>query len=73
MPVAVASTNRTILHKIWDEMQVNHPFSRVAVVGADHILVDDTISDEDAQALLKQRLDEAYARALALTEKVTRS
>src|SRR5690606_15609771 len=72
VPVAVASTNRTIFHRIWDEMQINHPFSRVAVVGADHILVDETMSDEEAVALLKQRLDDCYQRALALTEKPSR-
>lgn len=69
VPVAVASTNRTIFHRIWDEMQLNHPFSRVVVVGGDHISVDDSIDDEVAVALLKTRLDECYARALALTEK----
>ena len=72
VPVAIASSNRTIISKIWDEMQVNHPFSRVAVVGAEHIRVDDSISDEDAQALLKERLDEVYARALKITEKPQR-
>ena len=69
VPVAIASTNRTILHKVWDEMQINHPFSRVAVVGAEHIHVDGRITDDDAVALLKSRLDEVYARALAITEK----
>jgi lysophospholipid acyltransferase (LPLAT)-like uncharacterized protein len=69
VPVAIASSSRTILTRIWDEMQINHPFSKVAVVGADHIRVDDAINDEDAQALLKSRLDEVYARALAITAK----
>jgi lysophospholipid acyltransferase (LPLAT)-like uncharacterized protein len=72
VPVAIASSNRTILHRVWDEMQINHPFSRVAVVGAEHLHVDDSISDEDAVALLKSRLDEVYARALALTDKSRR-
>ena len=68
----MASSNRTILHQVWDEMQINHPFSRVAVVGAEHLHVDEKISDEDAVALLKARLDEVYARALALTVKAKR-
>jgi lysophospholipid acyltransferase (LPLAT)-like uncharacterized protein len=68
-PVAVASSRRTILTKVWDEMQINHPFSRVAVVGAEHLHVADSIDDATGAALLKQRLDEAYARALALTAK----
>jgi lysophospholipid acyltransferase (LPLAT)-like uncharacterized protein len=69
VPIGIASSNRTILRKIWDEMQINHPFSRVAVVGAEHIHVDDSLSDDEAVALLKGRLDDAYARALALTSK----
>jgi lysophospholipid acyltransferase (LPLAT)-like uncharacterized protein len=66
-PVAVASTRRSILHKVWDEMQINHPFSRVAVVGSDHIHVDEAMDDDEAAALVKERLDRSYARALELT------
>ena len=69
VPIGIASTNRTILARVWDEMQINHPFSRVTVVGAEHIQVDDSLTDEEAVALLKARLDKAYARALALTAK----
>jgi lysophospholipid acyltransferase (LPLAT)-like uncharacterized protein len=67
VPVAVGSSNRSIFHRIWDEMQINHPFSQVAVVGGEYIHVDDSLTDEEAAALLKGRLDDAYARALALT------
>lgn len=69
VPIGIASTNRSILSRVWDQMQINHPFSRVAVVGGEHLTVDDTISDEDALKTVKQRLDAAYAEALAVTAK----
>lgn len=72
VPVAVASTNRTIIEKLWDKMQVNHPFSRVVVVGGAHINVDDSLDDGAAVALLKERLDSAYAKALEITAKPAR-
>ena len=67
IPVAVASTRRTIFGRIWDQMQINHPFSRVAVVGGEPIRIDDETSDEAAALGLKTSLDDCYARALALT------
>lgn len=72
VPVAVGSTNRSIFPRIWDQMQINHPFSRVAVVGGDFLTVDDSIEDEAAIAVLKQRLDDAYAEALELTRRPRR-
>ena len=69
VPVAVGSSNRSILERVWDRMQVNHPFSKVAVVGGEPLVVDDGIDDASARALLKERLDAAYAEALALTRK----
>lgn len=72
VPVAAASSNRTILSRIWDQMQVNHPFSRVAVVGGEHLYVDESIDDDAALAVLKLRLDEAYDKALRITEKPRR-
>ena len=69
VPVALASSNRSILTRIWDEMQVNHPFSAIAVVGGEHLLVDERLDDDAAAAELKTRLDTAYARALELTAK----
>lgn len=67
IPVAVASSRRTIFEKIWDQMQINHPFSQVAVVGGEPIRVDDETSDEAAATRLKTSLDTCYERALALT------
>lgn len=73
VPVAVGSSNRSILDRVWDQMQVNHPFSRIAVVGGEHLVVDDGIDDTAAAAVLKERLDAAYAEALALTQKPGRA
>lgn len=66
-PVAVASSHRSIFEKVWDQMQINHPLSRVAVVGAEPLDIDETITDETAVAVVKERLDRAYARAMELT------
>lgn len=66
-PVAMASTRRTIFAKVWDQTQINHPFSDVVVVGAELIHANDSLSDADVTALVKERLDTAYARALELT------
>ena len=69
IPVAVASSRRTIFEKIWDQMQINHPFSRVAVVGGEPIRVGENMDDAAAAEQLKAALDACYERALALTSK----
>lgn len=66
-PVAMASSRRTVFEKVWDKTQINHPFGKAVVVAGEMLRVDDTITDEDAAALLKQRLDGAYERALKIT------
>lgn len=66
-PVAMASARRTIFAKVWDQTQINHPFSKAVVVAGEPLRVDDSLSDGEATALLKERLDAAYARALELT------
>jgi lysophospholipid acyltransferase (LPLAT)-like uncharacterized protein len=72
IPVAVGSSRRTIFARIWDETQINHPFSRVAVVGGEPIHVAEGIDDETARATLKATLDDCYARALSLTAPLDR-
>lgn len=67
VPVAVASSRRTIFEKAWDKTQIIHPFSKVVVAGGEPFVVDDTLTDDEAAALLKQRLDGAYDRALTLS------
>jgi lysophospholipid acyltransferase (LPLAT)-like uncharacterized protein len=66
-PVAMASSRRTIFAKVWDQTQLNHPFAKATVVGAEPLRVDDNVSDEEAAAILKDRLDRAYERALQIT------
>jgi lysophospholipid acyltransferase (LPLAT)-like uncharacterized protein len=64
IPVAAASTRRSIIERIWDKNQVHHPFSRFAVVGAPVLWVTDQMTDEEATAVLKRDLDAAYGEAL---------
>ena len=64
IPVAAASTRRTIIQRLWDKNQVHHPFSRFAVVGAPVMWVTESMTDEEAAAKLKHDLDAAYAEAL---------
>ena len=45
IPVAAASTRRSIMERIWDKNQVHHPFSKFAVVGAPVLWVTDEMTD----------------------------
>jgi lysophospholipid acyltransferase (LPLAT)-like uncharacterized protein len=67
VPVAAASTRRTILESIWDKNQLHHPFSRFAVVAAPVLRPTEAMTDAEAEAILKRDLDAAYAEALART------
>ena len=64
--LAAASTRQSIFGRLWDEMQLNHPFGRIFVVGAEPLMVTADVSDDEAAASLKLRLDAVYARAQAL-------
>lgn len=66
-PVAMASSRRTVLAKVWDQTQLNHPFSKAVVVAAEPLRIDDTLTDDAATTEIKARLDASYARALELT------
>lgn len=67
IPVASASTRRTIFTRLWDEMQLPHPFGRFVIVMGEPLTVAEAGEEEAAARLLKQRLDQAYARTLAET------
>jgi lysophospholipid acyltransferase (LPLAT)-like uncharacterized protein len=69
IPVAAASTRRKIFTRLWDEMQWPGLFGKFTVVMGEPIEVRTAAEEETAAALLKERLDSAYARALAVTEK----
>jgi len=66
--MAAATSHRTIVERLWDKMQINHPFSHLALVVSDAIIVDETVTDAQAQAQLKSVLDDAYAEALRLAD-----
>ncbi|HHY51184.1 MAG TPA: DUF374 domain-containing protein [Alphaproteobacteria bacterium] len=61
--VAAASSRRTIVERLWDKMQINHPFGRVVLIADGPLMVDDTITNEEARDRLKALLDNAYAEA----------
>jgi len=64
IPVASASTRRHVFSRLWDEMQLPHPFGRFTVVMGEPLTVTGADAEAAAARLLKQRLDAAYARAL---------
>jgi lysophospholipid acyltransferase (LPLAT)-like uncharacterized protein len=67
--MAAATSRRTIVERLWDKMQINHPFSRLALVVSDAIMVDSSVTDAQAQAQLKSVLDDAYAQAMILADR----
>ncbi|HTJ59086.1 MAG TPA: DUF374 domain-containing protein [Devosiaceae bacterium] len=66
--IAAASSRRTIIEKLWDKMQINHPFSRLALVAVGPVMVDKSVTDDEAADKLKRLLDDAYAEALRLAD-----
>lgn len=66
--IGIASSRRTILERIWDRMQFNFPFSKIAFVGEGPIYFTDGVSDEESAAELKARLDRVLERAFALAD-----
>jgi len=65
---SAASSHRSILERVWDKMQINHPFGRVALIVQGPVMVDESVTDEQALAQLKQMLDEGYERAFRLAD-----
>jgi len=62
--IAAASSRRTILERIWDKMQINHPFGKLVLLFDGPIYVNDQISNEEARDRVKRLLDDSYAEAL---------
>lgn len=66
--MATASSRRKIL-KVWDRMQMNYPFSRIAfAVEGPITMTDPAVSDEAYGAELKMMLDRALERAFAIAD-----
>lgn len=67
--MATASSRRKILTRVWDLMQMNYPFSRIAFAVEGPLVLDDpAVSDEEYAARLKVLLDRALERAFALAD-----
>jgi lysophospholipid acyltransferase (LPLAT)-like uncharacterized protein len=62
--IAAASSRRRILERIWDKMQINLPFGRMALLFDGPLYVNDVVTNEDARTRLKGMLDALYADAL---------
>jgi lysophospholipid acyltransferase (LPLAT)-like uncharacterized protein len=69
-PIATASSRRRILERMWDQLQLNYPFSTIAFAAEEPMIVNDpAVSDAEYEAELKVRLDRALERAFVLADK----
>ena len=67
--MATASSRRRILERVWDKMQFNLPFSRTSWVFEEALwMTDPSISDAAYTEMLRERLDRALARAIAVAD-----
>ncbi|RUT31188.1 DUF374 domain-containing protein [Arsenicitalea aurantiaca] len=69
VPLAAASSRRTIIERLWDRMQINHPGSLIVTMMGEPLEVGPEMDDETAAATLKARLDALYAEALARADR----
>jgi lysophospholipid acyltransferase (LPLAT)-like uncharacterized protein len=68
-PIAIATSNRTILKRSWDKSSLHLPFGRAAIVVEKPILIPQDASNEaidQARAEVEEKLNRATARAEAL-------
>lgn len=66
--IAAASSRRSIIEKLWDKMQINHPFGRMALIARGPFYIGEDTPGAAAQAQLKHTLDTAYAEALMIAD-----
>lgn len=68
--MAAATTRRTIVDRLWDKMQINHPFGTAVLIFDGPLMVDASIGNEAARDRLKALLDNAYAEALRRADEI---
>ena len=68
--LAAASTRRTIVERLWDKLQIHHPFGHVVLIADGPLFVDSAMTNEEGRARLKTLLDNAYAEALRRADEV---
>jgi lysophospholipid acyltransferase (LPLAT)-like uncharacterized protein len=70
--IAAATTRRTIVERLWDKMQINHPFGTAVLIADGPLFIDESITNEEGRARLKTLLDNAYAQALHRADEIAR-
>lgn len=73
IPVAVASTRRKIVERLWDRMQINLPFGTMFIQAAPAIWVSKDNDADEAAMAVKKALDAAYDTAMAKAEAARRA
>lgn len=66
--IATCSSRRKVLDRVWDKMQLNFPFSRVAYAMEGPFYVTDEVSDAEFAAQLSAALDRVLAKAFAMAD-----
>lgn len=69
IPYAVSSSRRSVLEKVWDKMQINHPFSTISAVVDEPLYVPRSAKDLTPYSNeLAKRLDNVLDRAFLLAD-----
>ncbi|MEO6396461.1 MAG: DUF374 domain-containing protein [Devosia sp.] len=66
--VALVSSRRRVLERMWDRMQFHLPFSQIAVVAEGPFFVDGGAAEDSDAATLKASLDRVLEKAFALAD-----
>jgi len=67
--IAIASSRRRVLERVWDRMQFNFPFSRIGFVGEGPFYMTDAGVSDDAYAeQLHDALDRVLSKAFAIAD-----
>lgn len=67
--IAIASSRRKVLERVWDRMQFNFPFSRIGFAGeGPFYMTDAAVSDDAYAAQLHDALDRVLAKAFTIAD-----
>ncbi|MEQ1771509.1 MAG: DUF374 domain-containing protein [Devosia sp.] len=71
--VALVSSRRRVLDRMWDRMQFHFPFSTIAVVAEGPFFIGDTAQEDADSAQLKASLDRVLDNAFLLADEASGS